>query len=206
MVFWHRTVGRSGQQIEQYLRRVYQDNGYLEVRCPQVLDRSLWEKSATGRTTGKNMFTNRVEKRDLRDQADELPGHVLIYNRGLHSYRELPLRYGEFGVCTRNEPSGALHGIMRIRAFTQDDGHIFCTEEQIQPEVTAFTALLQKSLRRLWLHRGRLQARHAPCERVGPTGFGTRPNARSGRPWTRAVSATTCSPGGDSTAPRSNTI
>src|SRR5437899_2693768 len=121
MVFWHPKGWAIWQQVEQYMRRVYRDHGYLEVRCPQILDRGLREKS----------------------------GHwenykVLIYSRGLHSYRELPLRYGEFGVCTRNEPSGALHGIMRIRAFTQDDGHIFCTEEQIQPEVTAFTTLLQK--------------------------------------------------------------
>jgi threonyl-tRNA synthetase len=126
------------------MRRVYQENGYLEVRCPQVLDRSLWEKSGHWENYKELMFTTESEKRDYAIKPMNCPGHVQIYNKGLHSYRELPLRYGEFGACHRNEPSGALHGIMRIRAFTQDDGHIFCTEEQIQPEVAAFTALLQK--------------------------------------------------------------
>jgi threonyl-tRNA synthetase len=144
MVFWHPKGWAVWQQIEQYLRRVYQDNGYLEVRCPQVLDRGLWEKSGHWENYKELMFTTESEKRDYAIKPMNCPGHVQIYNKGLRSYRELPLRYGEFGSCHRNEPSGALHGIMRIRAFTQDDGHIFCTEEQIQPEVTAFTALLQK--------------------------------------------------------------
>ncbi len=144
MVFWHPKGWAIWQEVERYLRRVYRENGYLEVHCPQVLDRSLWEKSGHWENYKELMFTTESEKRDYAIKPMNCPGHVLIYNKGLHSYRELPLRYGEFGVCTRNEPSGALHGIMRIRAFTQDDGHIFCTEEQIQPEVTAFTALLQK--------------------------------------------------------------
>jgi len=144
MVFWHPKGWAVWQQIEQYLRRVYQDNGYLEVRCPQVLDRGLWEKSGHWENYKELMFTTESEKRDYAIKPMNCPGHVQIYNKGLRSYRELPLRYGEFGSCHRNEPSGALHGIMRIRAFTQDDGHIFCTEEQIQPEVTAFTALLQE--------------------------------------------------------------
>ena len=144
MVFWHPKGWALWQQIEQYLRRVYQDNGYLEVRCPQVLDRGLWEKSGHWENYKELMFTTESEKRDYAIKPMNCPGHVQIYNKGLRSYRELPLRYGEFGSCHRNEPSGALHGIMRIRAFTQDDGHIFCTEEQIQPEVTAFTALLQE--------------------------------------------------------------
>src|SRR5437016_1324038 len=144
MVFWHPKGWAIWQQVEQYMRRVYRDNGYLEVRCPQILDRSLWEKSGHWENYKELMFTTESEKRDYAIKPMNCPGHVLIYSKGLHSYRELPLRYGEFGVCTRNEPSGALHGIMRIRAFTQDDGHIFCTEEQIQPEVTAFTTLLQK--------------------------------------------------------------
>jgi len=144
MVFWHPKGWAIWQEVEQYMRRVYRDNGYLEVRCPQILDRSLWEKSGHWQNYRENMFTTESEKRDYAIKPMNCPGHVLIYNKGLRSYRELPLRYGEFGVCTRNEPSGALHGIMRIRAFTQDDGHIFCTEEQIQPEVTAFTTLLQK--------------------------------------------------------------
>src|SRR6266702_2276807 len=144
MVFWHPKGWAIWQVVERYLRRVYRETGYLEVHCPQVLDRSLWEKSGHWENYKELMFTTESEKRDYAIKPMNCPGHVLIYNKGLHSYRELPLRYGEFGVCTRNEPSGALHGIMRIRAFTQDDGHIFCTEEQIQPEVTAFTTLLQK--------------------------------------------------------------
>ena len=144
MVFWHPNGWAIWQQVEQYMRRVYRDNGYLEVRCPQVLDRSLWEKSGHWQNYKENMFTTESEKRDYAIKPMNCPGHIQIYNKGLRSYRELPLRYGEFGVCTRNEPSGALHGIMRVRAFTQDDGHIFCTESQIEPEVTAFTALLKR--------------------------------------------------------------
>jgi threonyl-tRNA synthetase len=126
------------------MRRVYQDNGYQEVRCPQILDRSLWEKSGHWENYRENMFTTESEKRTYAVKPMNCPGHVQIYNAGLRSYRELPLRYGEFGACHRNEASGALHGIMRIRAFTQDDGHIFCTEDQILPECVAYTALLQK--------------------------------------------------------------
>jgi threonyl-tRNA synthetase len=144
MVFWHPKGWTLWQQVEQYLRRVFQDNGYLEVRCPLVLDRSLWEKSGHWQNYKELMFTTESEKRDYAIKPMNCPGHVQIYNRGLRSYRELPLRYGEFGSCHRNEPSGALHGIMRIRAFTQDDGHIFCTEEHITGEVTAFTRLLQR--------------------------------------------------------------
>ncbi len=144
MVFWHAKGWAIWQQVEQYMRRVYLENGYLEVRCPQILDRSLWEKSGHWENYKELMFTTESEKRDYAIKPMNCPGHVQIYNKGLHSYRDLPLRYGEFGACHRNEPSGALHGIMRIRAFTQDDGHIFCTEEQIQPEVVAFTALLQR--------------------------------------------------------------
>jgi threonyl-tRNA synthetase len=144
MVFWHPNGWALWQQVEQYMRRVYRDNGYLEVRCPQVLDRSLWEKSGHWQNYKEHMFTTESEKRDYAIKPMNCPGHIQIFNKGLRSYRELPLRYGEFGVCTRNEPSGALHGIMRVRAFTQDDGHIFCTEEQIKPEVTAFTAQLKR--------------------------------------------------------------
>ena len=144
MVFWHPKGWAIWQQVEQYLRRVYRENGYLEVRSPLIIDRSLWERSGHWENYKELMFTTESEKRDYAVKPMNCPGHVLIYNKGLHSYRELPLRYGEFGACHRNEPSGALHGIMRVRAFTQDDGHIFCTEEQIQPEVTVFTTLLQK--------------------------------------------------------------
>ena len=143
MVFWHPNGWELWQQIEQYMRRVYRDNGYLEVRAPQILDRSLWEKTGHWQNYRENMFTTESEKRDYAIKPMNCPGHIQIFNKGLRSYRELPLRYGEFGVCTRNEPSGALHGIMRVRAFTQDDGHIFCTEEQIKPEVTAFTTQLK---------------------------------------------------------------
>ena len=145
MVFWHPRGWTIWQQVEQYLRRVYRDNGYLEVRCPMILDRSLWEKSGHWENYKDLMFTTESEKRDYAVKPMNCPGHVQIYNKTLRSYRELPLRYGEFGACHRNEPSGALHGIMRIRAFTQDDGHIFCTEEQIEPEVMQFIALLQKT-------------------------------------------------------------
>jgi threonyl-tRNA synthetase len=141
MVFWHPNGWTVWQEVEQYMRRVYQDNGYLEVKCPQILDRSLWEKSGHWENFKENMFTTESEKRDFAIKPMNCPGHVQIFNAGLRSYRELPLRYGEFGNCHRNEPSGALHGIMRVRGFTQDDGHIFCTEEQIQPEVTAFNRL-----------------------------------------------------------------
>ena len=145
MVFWHPKGWAIWQEVERYLRRVYRENGYLEVHCPQVLDRSLWEKSGHWENYKELMFTTESEKRDYAIKPMNCPGHVLIYNKGLHSYRELPLRYGEFGVCTRNEPSGALHGIMRIRAFTQDDGHIFCAEHHVEQEVTVFTRLLQKA-------------------------------------------------------------
>jgi len=144
MVFWHPRGWTLWQQVEQYMRRVYQDNGYQEVRCPQILDRSLWEKSGHWENYRENMFTTESEKRTYAVKPMNCPGHIQIFNAGLRSYRELPLRYGEFGACHRNEASGALHGIMRIRAFTQDDGHIFCTEDQIQPECVAYTALLQK--------------------------------------------------------------
>jgi len=141
MVFWHPKGWTVWQQVEQYMRRVYQDNGYLEVKCPQILDRSLWEKSGHWENFKENMFTTESEKRDFAIKPMNCPGHVQIFNVALRSYRELPLRYGEFGNCHRNEPSGALHGIMRVRGFTQDDGHIFCSEDQIQPEVTAFNRL-----------------------------------------------------------------
>jgi len=144
MVFWHPKGWTLWQQVEQYMRRVYQDNGYQEVRCPQILDRSLWEKSGHWENYRDNMFTTESEKRTYAVKPMNCPGHVQIYNAGLRSYRELPLRYGEFGACHRNEASGAMHGIMRVRAFTQDDGHIFCTEDQILPECVAYTVLLQK--------------------------------------------------------------
>jgi threonyl-tRNA synthetase len=129
------------------MRKVYQDNGYQEVRAPQILDRSLWERSGPWEKYRENMFTTESENRYYALKPMNCPGHIQIYNANLHSYRELPLRYGEFGACHRNEPSGSLHGMMRVRGFTQDDGHIFCTEEQILDECVAFTALLQNVYR-----------------------------------------------------------
>src|SRR6266702_1426031 len=141
MVFWHPKGWTLWQQVEQHMRKVYQNNGYQEVRAPMILDRSLWERSGHWENYKENMFTTESEKRDFAIKPMNCPGHVQIFNSGLRSYRELPLRYGEFGFCHRNEASGALHGIMRVRAFVQDDGHIFCTPEQIEAEVTAFNRL-----------------------------------------------------------------
>ena len=143
-VFWHPKGWVVWQQVEQYMRRVYRDNGYHEVKGPQILDKTLWEKTGHWEKYRENMFVTESEKRDYALKPMNCPGHILIYKQGVKSYRDLPLRYGEFGNCHRNEPSGGLHGIMRVRGFTQDDGHIFCTEEMIQSEVAAFTKLLQK--------------------------------------------------------------
>ena len=143
-VFWHPKGWTVWQAVEQYMRKVYQDNGYQEVKGPQILDQSLWEKTGHWDKYKENMFVTESEKRDYALKPMNCPGHILIYKHGMKSYRDLPLRFGEFGACHRNEPSGGLHGIMRVRAFTQDDGHIFCTEAQIQDEVVAFTTLLQK--------------------------------------------------------------
>ncbi len=138
MVFWHPKGWALWQVVEQYMRRVYRDSGYQEVRCPQILDVSLWKKSGHWDNYQENMFFTESEKRTYAVKPMNCPGHVQVFNHGLHSYRDLPIRYGEFGSCHRNEPSGALHGIMRVRSFTQDDGHIFCTEDQVEAEVTAF--------------------------------------------------------------------
>ncbi len=138
MVFWHPRGWALWQVVEQTMRQVYIDSGYQEVRCPQILDVSLWKKSGHWDNYKENMFFTESEKRTYAVKPMNCPGHVQVYNQGLHSYRDLPIRYGEFGSCHCNEPSGALHGIMRVRSFTQDDGHIFCTEDQIESEVTAF--------------------------------------------------------------------
>jgi len=144
LVFWHPKGWTVWQQVEQYMRAVYRDNGYQEVKGPQLLDKSLWEKTGHWDKYRENMFTTESEKRDYALKPMNCPGHILIFKQGIKSYRDLPLRYGEFGQCHRNEPTGGLHGIMRVRGFTQDDGHIFCTEEQIQGECVAYTALLQR--------------------------------------------------------------
>ena len=144
LVFWHPKGWAIWQQVEQYMRRVYEENGFFEVKAPMILDRSLWEKSGHWENYKENMFVTESENRTYAVKPMNCPGHVQIYKASLHSYRDLPLRYGEFGSCHRNEPSGALHGLMRVRGFTQDDGHIFCTEDQILGECVAFTALLKK--------------------------------------------------------------
>jgi len=138
LVFWHPKGWALWQQVEQYMRRVYVDGGYQEIRCPQILDRKLWEKSGHWDNYKDNMFTTESEKRDYALKPMNCPGHIEVFKSDLRSYRDLPMRYGEFGACHRNESSGALHGIMRVRGFTQDDGHIFCTEDQVREEVTQF--------------------------------------------------------------------
>ncbi len=144
LVFWHPKGWAVWQQVEQYMRAVYRDNGYQEVKGPQLLDQGLWEKTGHWDKYRDNMFVTESEKRDYALKPMNCPGHILIYKQGIKSYRDLPLRYGEFGQCHRNEPTGGLHGIMRVRGFTQDDGHIFCTEEHILEECVTYTALLQK--------------------------------------------------------------
>ncbi|WAC72833.1 threonine--tRNA ligase [Roseateles sp. SL47] len=144
VVFWHPKGWTVWQEVEQYMRRVYRDNGYQEVKGPQLLDKSLWEATGHWEKYRDNMFTTESEKRDYALKPMNCPGHILIFKHGIKSYRDLPLRFGEFGQCHRNEPTGGLHGIMRVRGFTQDDGHIFCTEDQILAECVAYTALLQK--------------------------------------------------------------
>ncbi len=144
LVFWHPKGWTVWQRVEQYMRQVYRDNGYQEVKGPQIIDKSLWEKTGHWDKYRENMFTTESEKRDYALKPMNCPGHILIFKQGIKSYRDLPLRYGEFGQCHRNEPSGGLHGIMRVRGFTQDDGHIFCTEDQILPECDTFTKVLKK--------------------------------------------------------------
>ncbi len=143
MIFWHPKGWALWQQIEQYMRAVLDGNGYQEIRTPQVLDKELWERSGHWENFRENMFTTNSENRNFAIKPMNCPGHVQVFNQGLRSYRDLPLRLAEFGSCHRNEASGALHGIMRVRAFTQDDAHIFCTEEQVLEEVVKFTDLLQ---------------------------------------------------------------
>ena len=144
LVFWHPKGWTLWQGVEQYMRQVYRDNDYQEVKGPQIIDKGLWEKTGHWDKYRENMFVTESEKREYALKPMNCPGHILIFKQGIKSYRDLPLRYGEFGNCHRNEPSGGLHGIMRVRGFTQDDGHIFCTEAQILQECVNYTALLQK--------------------------------------------------------------
>ena len=167
LVFWHPKGWTVWQQVEQYMRAVYIDNGYQEVKGPQILDKNLWEKTGHWDNYRDNMFTTESEKREYALKPMNCPGHVLIFNSQMRSYRDLPLRYGEFGQCHRNEPSGALHGIMRVRGFTQDDGHIFCTEDQILDECIAYTALLQKVYREFGFKDIIYKVATRPDKRVG---------------------------------------
>jgi threonyl-tRNA synthetase len=195
MVFWHPKGWALWQQVEQYMRRVYRENGYQEVRGPQILDRSLWEKTGHWDNFRENMFTTSSENRDYAVKPMNCPGHILIYNKGVRSYRELPLRYGEFGSCHRNEPSGALHGLMRVRGFTQDDGHIFCTEEHILPECVAFTALLQKVYRDFGFTDVIYKVATRPAKRIGSDESWDRAEAALKQALTLSNVAFTLSPG-----------
>ena len=167
MVFWHPKGWAIWQQVEQHLRSVYLESGYQEVRCPQILDRSLWEASGHWQHYKDNMFTTASENRDYAVKPMNCPGHIQVFNSGLRSYRDLPLRYGEFGSCHRNESSGSLHGIMRVRGFTQDDGHVFCTEDQIQSEVDAFTRKLLAVYRDFGFDNVIYRLSTRPVNRVG---------------------------------------
>ena len=167
MVFWHPKGWIVWQQIEQYMRQKFVEYGYQEVRTPAVMDKSLWEKSGHWENYRDNMFTTASENRDYAVMPMNCPGNVQIFFSGLHSYRELPLRLAEFGSCHRNEPSGALHGIMRVRGFTQDDAHIFCTEEQVEQEVADFIVMLQKVYADFGFHDVLVKLSTRPEKRVG---------------------------------------
>ena len=143
LIFWHAKGWTLWQVVEQFMRGIYRENGYQEVKAPQLLDRSLWERSGHWAKYRSNMFTTESENRYYALKPMNCPGHIQLFNSALRSYRDLPLRYGEFGQCHRNEPSGALHGLMRVRGFTQDDGHIFCTEDQILKECVDFTRIVR---------------------------------------------------------------
>ena len=167
MAFWHPRGWALWQQVEQYMRRVYVASGYAEVRCPAILDVSLWKKSGHWDNYKDNMFFTESEKRTYAVKPMNCPGHVQIYKSDLRSYRDLPIRIGEFGGCTRNEPSGALHGLLRVRSFTQDDGHIFCTEDQIEAEVVAFHQQALKVYADFGFHDVELMLALRPTPRLG---------------------------------------
>ena len=167
MVFWHPKGWTLWQQIEQYMRQILNQHGYLEIRTPQVLDRSLWECSGHWENFRENMFVTESEERHFAIKPMNCPGHVQVFNQGLRSYRDLPMRLAEFGSCHRNEASGALHGLMRVRAFTQDDAHIFCAEEHVQEEVTEFIDLLQRVYKDFGFHEVLVKLSTRPQKRVG---------------------------------------
>jgi threonyl-tRNA synthetase len=167
LVFWHPKGWTLWQVVEQYMRQVYRDNGYKEVKGPQIIDKGLWEKTGHWDKYRENMFVTESEKREYALKPMNCPGHILIFKQGIKSYRDLPLRYGEFGQCHRNEPSGGLHGIMRVRGFTQDDGHIFCTEDQILQECSNYTTLLQKVYRDFGFNKIIYKIATRPDKRIG---------------------------------------
>ena len=167
MVFWHPKGWAVWQQIEQYVRRRLANSGYREVRTPLIMDRVLWERSGHWENYRENMFTTSSENRDYAVKPMNCPGHVQIYNQGIKSYRDLPLRLAEFGSCHRNEPSGALHGIMRVRGFVQDDAHIFCTEDQVQSEASAFIDLLQRIYKDFGFEEILIKLATRPPKRIG---------------------------------------
>jgi threonyl-tRNA synthetase len=167
MVFWHPKGWTLWQEVEQYMRRKFREHDYQEVRTPTIMDRTLWEKSGHWENYHDNMFTTASENRDYAVKPMNCPGHVQIFNHGLHSYRDLPLRLAEFGSCHRNETSGSLHGLMRVRGFTQDDAHIFCTEDQIQPEVSNFIVMLNEVYRDFGFNEVLVKLSTRPEKRVG---------------------------------------
>ena len=167
LIFWHSKGWALWQQVEQYMRNVYQENGYMEVKAPQLLDRSLWERSGHWDKYQDNMFTTKSENRYYALKPMNCPGHIQLFNNTVRSYRDLPLRYGEFGACHRNEPSGSLHGLMRVRGFTQDDGHIFCTEDQILDECIAYTDLVKKVYADFGFHDISYKVATRPAKRIG---------------------------------------
>jgi threonyl-tRNA synthetase len=167
MVFWHPKGWTLWQEVEQYMRRKFIEHDYQEVRTPTIMDRTLWEKSGHWENYHDNMFTTSSENRDYAVKPMNCPGHVQIYNHGLHSYRDLPLRLAEFGSCHRNETSGSLHGLMRVRGFTQDDAHIFCTEQQVQSEVSKFIVMLNEVYRDFGFNEVLVKLSTRPDKRVG---------------------------------------
>ena len=167
MVFWHPRGWTIWQRIEQYIREKYQQNGYQEVRCPQILDVDLWKRSGHWDNYKENMFFSESEKREYAVKPMNCPGHVQLFNASLRSYRDLPLRYAEFGSCHRNEPSGALHGLMRVRGFVQDDAHIFCTEDQIAEETRAFNQLVMKIYKQFGFEHVSIKLSLRPEQRAG---------------------------------------
>lgn len=167
MVFWHPNGWQIWQVLEQYMRQLQKDNGYDEVKTPQIVDRSLWEKSGHWGNYAENMFTTASESRDYAVKPMNCPCHVQVFNQGLKSYRDLPLRMAEFGSCHRNEPSGSLHGIMRVRGFTQDDGHIFCTRKQLEKEVADFIALTLNVYKDFGFDNIEMKLSTRPEKRVG---------------------------------------